>query len=322
MKHNISLIGAIIALTLSLAANFYFFTNESSGKGVCTYKSPEAAEQPLPLISPLKQTEISESPEVLHYTYLKPKLEEAIKNAREVQDVGIFLQDSRSGAWFGINEKTGFIPASLLKVPIMMAVLKKQEREEIKMTDEIELLPDDLNDAYGDLYKKGAGTKLTYWELIKKMILASDNTAKNALERQLSDEELNAIFVHVGIPNPYRGTDTARQMITPREYIRIFKSLYFSTFLTPALSQKALDLTTDTEEEGLISAGVPPEVQVAHKFGENAKGVSDCGIVYHSESPYFLCIMVKTEKVEGRTIIKDLSKIIYDSIEEHQASPD
>ena len=163
-------------------------------------------------------------------------MEEAIKNIKDIEDVGIFLQDSRSGAWFGINEKTGFVPASLLKVPIMMAVLKKVERGEIKMEDQIEIQPTDLDNGAGNLYKEGAGVKYSVWDLIKKMILSSDNTAKNALERQLTDEELNAIFTHVGIPNPYHGIDTAGQMVTPRDYVRIFKSLYFSTFLPPEFS--------------------------------------------------------------------------------------
>lgn len=322
MKKNIFLIGGIFALAFSLAANLYFLIRQSTGKKIREYKPPVAASQPLTLISPLKQTEVSESPEILHYVYLRPKLEEAIGKVEGVEDVGIFLQDSRSGAWLGMNEKTGFVPASLLKVPVMMAILKKFERGEIKMTDEVELLPGDLESTFGDLYKSGAGTKLTIWDLIKKMILDSDNTAKNALRRKLTDEELNAIFAHVGIPNPYHNSNTDDQIITPRDYTRIFKSLYFSTFLPPELSQKALDLTTDTEEESLISAGVPPQIQVAHKFGERADGVSDCGIVYHPGSPYFLCIMVKTKRIEGKTLIGNLSKIIYDSIEEHQASPD
>jgi len=138
VKKNIFLIGGIFALAFSLAANLYFLIRQSSGKKIREYKPPVAVEQPLILISPLKQAEISESPEVLHYVYLKPKLDEAISKVEGIEDIGIFLQDSRSGAWLGMNEKTGFVPASLLKVPVMMAILKKFERGEMTSSPPVE----------------------------------------------------------------------------------------------------------------------------------------------------------------------------------------
>lgn len=316
MKNNKPLTYLFLILLFSLGINLYFGVFLPKGRENI---SPVNNSEKNYLVSPLKQGETTESEEALHYAFLKPKLEEAIPKTSGIEEVGLFLQNSKTGAWLGINEKSGFVPSSLLKVPIMMAVLKKFERQEIKMTDEIELLPGDLDESSGDLYKMGAGAKLTYWELIKKMILFSDNTAKNSLRRQLTGEELNAIFSHVGIPNPYKGSpDNA--LVTPRDYIRLFKSLFFATFLTPELSQKALDLTTEVDGIDSISAGVPKDIQTAHKFSERPDGFSDCGIVYRKNDPYFLCIMIKTKNPENKALITKISKIIYDLIEEQSTS--
>jgi beta-lactamase class A len=152
-------------------------------------------------------------------------------------------------------------------------------------------------------------------ELLKYMIIDSDNTAKNTLLNQLSMSEIDTIFTHIGISNPYITSEVG--LISPRDYIRLFKSLYYSTYLSPATSELALDLTTDTEEESLISKGVPAEVQVAHKFGMFGETeIHDCGVVYHKENPYFLCIMSSLPIDEGNRLIPIISRDIYDFIEE------
>ncbi len=269
------------------------------------------------LVNPIEKFAVDstnqEADTILHYQGLRQKIEEDINSTTNLENVGVFVQDIRTGAWMGINEREGFIPASLLKIPIMMVIMKKVEREEIKLSDVIEISHTDIDPFSGNLYQKGAGTRLTVWDLLKEMIQSSDNTAKNALKRQLTDAELNSIFAHVGIPNPYISEDAA---VTPRGYTRLFKSLYFSTYLAPELSEKALDITTDTREEDLLSAGVPPEIQVAHKFGVILDSIHDCGIVYHPENPYFLCIMTKNlDNTKDRELITKISSDVFEFVD-------
>lgn len=300
----------ILILIVSLGLNFtlfYLFTTNVDQKKTKT--------EAFRLVNPLNNSvpidsNFQESRAILHYTNLRPNIEAEIHKYEAEDGVGIFLQDIKTGSWMGINEKKGFVPASLLKIPIAMATLKKVDRNEVKLSDSIELIASDLDEEAGNLYQRGEGAKLTIWEAIKIMILTSDNTAKNALKRQLSDIEIDAVFTHVGIPNPYQLQNG--QVVSPRGYSRVFKALYFSTFISPDLSEKLLDLATDTQMEKLISAGIPAEIQVSHKYGERPDGISDCGIVYHPINPYFLCIMVKEMEIpEAQILIRDISNLIY-----------
>jgi len=271
------------------------------------------------LINPIENIPIDSNNQgsgiILHYEGLRNTIIQDVKEYNMTGNVSIFIQDAKTGGWLGINEERGFEPASLLKIPIMMAVLKKVDRGEIKLDDNITLTNEDIDPFYGTLYKQGAGTKISVEELMKKMILTSDNTAKNALKRQLTPEELNAVFVHVGIPNPYDESGDA--VVSSRYYTRLFKSLYFSTFLSPALSEKALDLATDTEENNLILKGVPPEVQVSHKFGVYYNELHDCGIVYHPKNPYFICIMTGDIKniTKNEELIVKVSEDTYNFVD-------
>lgn len=99
-------------------------------------------------------SDVQESSAILHYTDLKPQIEAEVKNFNADQNIAIFLQDIRTGAWLGINEKEGFTPASLSKVPIAMVILKKVDRDEIKLTDTIEIAESDLDKKAGTLYQK------------------------------------------------------------------------------------------------------------------------------------------------------------------------
>lgn len=246
---------------------------------------------------------------VLHFSDLKTQIESELEKFGAQKNTGLFLQDGQIGTWLGINEKSGFNPASLLKIPVMMAILKKVHLDEISLKDKLEITEEDLDKNAGTLYQKGPGYKMTVWDFIEEMILTSDNTAKNVLKRQLSDAELNSVFAHVGIPNPYTSADV---LVSPRGYTRLFKSLYFSTYLPSKLSEKALGVSTDTKMENLLSAGVPYEIQVAHKYGERPNNISDCGIIYHPKNPYFLCIMIRDMEIaKAKELMVNLSKIVY-----------
>ncbi len=252
---------------------------------------------------------------LLHYKGLKDIINGEIEEYNATGKIALFLQDVKTGASLGINEKEGFSPASLLKIPIMMVILKKVERGEIGLKDPITIIPEDIDSQWGNLYEKGAGAKITIQQLLEEMITYSDNTAKNALKRQLSLTEIDTVFIHVGIPDPYLATNG--NAVSPRGYTRLLKSLYYSTFLSPALSEKALEFMTDTQQENLISRGVPPEVQVAHKFGiSGLKSLHDCGIVYHQKNPYFLCIMTRDIQLEQSSeLIRKISKEVYEFVD-------
>ncbi len=253
---------------------------------------------------------------ILHYEGLKTKIENEILTHHATNDVGFFIQDLKTGSWSGRNERMGFAPASLLKIPIMIAILKKVDRGELSLDSKLVIRSEDIDNTYPTTYEKKDGTEVTVKELLKSMITNSDNTAKNALIRQLFSYEVDDVFKHVGIPNPYL-PENMDKTTSPRDYSRFFKSLYYSTYLSPELSKFALSLTTNTQTENLIPEGVPTNVEVAHKFGiYNENELHDCGIIYHEKNPYILCVMTRNlGSVESADIIRKISKEAYEFVD-------
>jgi hypothetical protein len=81
-------------------------------------------------------------------------------------------------------------------------------------------------------------------------------------------------------------------------------------------------LLTSTDFNEALVAGVPQEVQVAHKFGEAGTGdverqLHDCGIVYFPSHPYLACIMTRGKDTGTlKQSIADISRFMYQKIDE------
>lgn len=145
----------LIFLTLSLILNIFLIfktSNGITGNSISDFKYTFPKNE-MPLDSN------NEGLGILHYQGLREDLEKKILEYGPTENVGVFLQDVKTGAWLGINERDYFIPASLFKVSVMIAILKKVDLGELKLTDKIEILPEDLNSESGELYKKGPGRK-------------------------------------------------------------------------------------------------------------------------------------------------------------------
>jgi poly(A) polymerase Pap1 len=85
------------------------------------------------------------------------------------------------------------------------------------------------------------------------------------------------------------------------------------------MSNKALEVLSQTEFDECIHGSVPEGTKVAHKFGERKNGkeqqLHDCGIVYYPQNPYLLCVMTKGKNIsELLPIIKHVSKEVYDEV--------
>lgn len=178
---------------------------------------------------------IDQSSYILHYQDLREVLESEIKKINAEENVAYFIQDLKTGSWIGKDEKEGFTPASLLKVPIMLAILKKVEREELTLDNKLVIREEDIDLTYPTPYEKKAGVEVTVEELLKCMVTNSDNTAKNTLIRQLFAYEVNDVFKHLGISNPYL-PGAEQNKVSPRGYSRLFKAMYYSTYVNPDLS--------------------------------------------------------------------------------------
>ena len=282
-----------------------------------------------PLIKPVLYTE---TPQILSYPKYTP-LNAALtayaasaKAAGKATEVSVYYRDLDSSNWVGINYTDQFNPASMLKVVTLMALLHASEENPLLLDAKITIpasvaIPAGEQDFFPPTDPVQSGNTYTVPDLMSKLITQSDNGANAILIQYIGDNAMSTIFDTLNVPIP-----SAIGGVTAQQYSHLFRVLYNGSYLSPANSERALELLTKTAfTQGLV-AGVPSGTVVAHKFGERTGSGSasdpatvhelhDCGIVYYPDHPYFLCVMTRGSDFTTLTsIIKDISQITWKQV--------
>jgi len=244
-------------------------------------------------------------------------------NKKDATHISIYFRDLNNGPWFGINEASDFSPASLLKVPVMMAYFKKAETDSAFLSKEISftpgsVLPQTIIPHETDLVP---GKSYTVIQYIERMIINSDNQALTILEEHIPNELIDKITIDLGIETA--DASTSENYMSVKSYASLFRMLFNGSYLNKEYSEKALSILSKvTYDKGLV-AGVPPHISVAHKFGERellggVKQLHDCGIVYYPNRPYLLCVMTRGSTFEMlNVIIKSISQTIFETTKQY-----
>ncbi len=267
------------------------------------------------------------------YEAFKDELVLLLEDLRKTQgvEVALYFRDLQSGPWFGIGEETEFYPASLSKLPTMLTLLKIAERTPDVLQKKIgleEAPPVVASVNPSDSAKTLiVGEVYTVDEVLRRSIVYSDNYSDFLLKVFIADvtgsqDFLLKAFKELGMLHVDEKTFT----LSVKEYSSIFRILYNRQFLDRELSQKALNLLAQSDFLAGLKADLPPDVRVAHKFGyfvgDKAKKellqMHDCGIIYHPQAPYTLCIMTRGSDLSVMTgTIADISKLVYDEVTSH-----
>ena len=276
-------------------------------------------------ISPLLECEVGNTQNRLNgLAPVREKIEEFVAKEEKgglLIDAAVYFRDLNNGPWFAVNQGDDFSPASLLKLPVLMAYFKKAETDPSLLTKKVEYKGDVelLSQIVKPEETIEVGKKYSIEELLERMIVYSDNAALTVLEENIEPERIDKITLDLGIETAT--TTTPMDYMSVRGYAGLFRILYNASYLEKDLSEKALSILSRTQFSNGIVAGVPKAITVSHKFGERqlpdgVMQLHDCGIVYHPRNPYLLCIMTRGTDINvlAKTIAQ-ISSITYTGIE-------
>ncbi|HYV33420.1 MAG TPA: serine hydrolase, partial [Candidatus Limnocylindria bacterium] len=249
------------------------------------------------------------------------------KNEGKLTQASVYIRDLTDNHWAGINEQAQYEPASLLKVVIMMTYLKQAEDNPGLLSQKLlytQQLQNDSTSPYDAASNLEVGKSYKVDDLIKNMIVNSDNGAKNTLIDAIDVNALNEFYSLLNIKNP--GDSTADYTISTQTYSLLFRILFNATYLNYANSEKALELLSQATFKDGLAAGLPEGVSVAHKFGEYVPesngeiteiGLHDCGIIYYPDHPYLLCVMTLGKNLDDlSSLIQNISRLAYQQIQD------
>ncbi len=284
---------------------------------------PHTPQNPFPLLDP-GAGEIRQNDLLVRFQPLREKLLSEYKDNPDFT-IGLYFEYLPTGSNISVNTDVAMWPASLIKIPVAMAAMKKVEQGDWQMSNELVILDEDKDASFGQLYKQPTGTTMTIEALLHATLVDSDNTAHFVLLRNIDAAELEGVFFHLGLDDfltSFKNSPNAQtedNRMTAKNYSVFFRSLYNATYLSPENSEKFLSILTDSGHE-YVRNGLPEGTTFAHKTGIRAdSGVwADSGIVYAAKRPYLLTVMLEKRdpksavtEADAAALFKTISSEIY-----------
>ncbi len=246
-------------------------------------------------------------------------------------DVGIYVKDLHTGKTVSINADSIFPTASMVKVPILIGIMDKLNKGELKYHQEL-TYKDSLFYAGSDLLASlKHNEKVELSKVIMLMLTTSDNTASLWLQSLAgTGTRINQILDSIGytatrVNSRTPGREAGRDKFgwgqtSPKEMATMFEALANRTLLDTASSEKMLRLLGRNywDEEALSQ--IPPDVFVASKNGAVNASRSEAMYVSGKNACYVFCICTKNNKDtswdsnnEGWELARKVSKLLWET---------
>jgi beta-lactamase class A len=251
-------------------------------------------------------------------------------------DVGIYVKDLHTGKTVSINADSIFPTASMVKVPILIGIMDKLNKGELKYHQEL-TYKDSLFYAGSDLLASlKHNEKVELSKVIMLMLTTSDNTASLWLQSLAgTGTRINQILDSIGytatrVNSRTPGREAGRDKFgwgqtSPKEMATMFEALANRTLLDTASSEKMLRLLGRNywDEEALSQ--IPPDVFVASKNGAVNASRSEAMYVSGKNARYVFCICTKNNKDtswesnnEGWELARKVSKLLWDKLQDYK----
>jgi beta-lactamase class A len=225
-----------------------------------------------------------------------------------------------SSAAFAYRENERVPSASVIKLPIMLEVMERAKAGTLDL-DEIHILTDsEKTGGDGVLKTYSHRSRISYRDLLRLMMVYSDNTATNIFINELGRDNINQRIRALGLTQSQLNrvmmdTLAAKQgrenYVTASEMNRLLEKIYRHQVATPELCEQMIVILKQNEDTQTIPRLLPKTVAAAHKTGTLTYVRGDAGIVY-AKKPFLLSVFVQgVPTPEAEQIIAEIALISY-----------
>ncbi len=215
--------------------------------------------------------------------------------------VAIVLKDLRTRRAWSHNPDELFPAASLIKVPVMIAVFYQIGAGELALHERVTLRRSTRVGGSGSLKWRPDGTRLTVEELLIHMINESDNTATAMLLNALGIGYVQQQFSRMGLlytgiyPEgmSIKGGRVAHEnYTTAREMTMLLEKIYRGEAVDRYASSLMLDILKRRKAvPSRLAKGLPAGWEIAHKTGLLRMACHDSAIFFTPRGDYAMTVL-------------------------------
>ncbi len=262
---------------------------------------------------------------------LQKKLQEAINGFNG--DIGIYVKNLRTGKTVSINADTIFPTASIVKVPILIGVMDKIQKGEMKYEQEIVYKDSLLYEGEDILGSFKDNEKIAIKKVVMLMMTTSDNTASLWLQSLAGKgSRINEILDSLGMKStrvnsrtPGRENNRTQYgwgQTTPFEMAKLFEMIYNYQIISPVFSEKMMRILGRNFWDAEALSQIPPNIEVFCKNGAVNASRSEVLLANAVHNPYIYSIFTKNNKDiswgdsnEAWVLTRKISKMLWNYFE-------
>ncbi len=262
---------------------------------------------------------------------LQAKLKEAITGFNG--DIGIYVKNLRTGKTVSINADTIFPTASIVKVPILVGIMDKIQKGELKYDSAIVYKDSLLYEGEDILGSFKNNEKILLKKVMMLMLTTSDNTASLWLQSLAGKgTRINEILDSLGFKStrvnsrtPGRENNRTQYgwgQTTPAEMGKLFEMIYHNKIISAEACDRMMRTLSRNFWDAEALSQVPPYIEVFSKNGAVNASRSEVLLVNAPNNPYIFCIFTKNNKDisweqenEAWTMTRKISKMLWEYFE-------
>ena len=217
--------------------------------------------------------------------------------------------------------------ASTLKIFIMLTAYSKAKANELDLNSIHRLYEDEKVGGTGVIRDMPGGSELSLRELVRLMIVESDNTAANIMIDELGGfDSINEMINKMGC---YSTTLNRKMMDTTalesgidnytssKDLGVIMKKLYMNTLISEEYDNEMLSILSSNTDHSKLPYSVPAEADIFNKTGTySTYGVeNDVAIIANENGAFVVAVMTQDgQGVEQITAMNSLGLNLYELI--------
>ena len=233
--------------------------------------------------------------------------------------IGLYYKDLTSGKTFSYNADDAFSAASVIKLPMMAVIAKRVAAGNASWAEKLIARNEYRVPPCGALWFFRDEPAVRVDTLCELMITISDNMATNMLMRRFTIDGLNADFRAMGLNTTHLERllfDSEASMqgksnyFAPREMGDLLEDLYLRSKKGDADAVFCMETLLQQQINHKIP-GYLPDVEIAHKTGEDDGITHDVGIVL-GDHPFILCFASNdTDVPAAERLLRQLALELY-----------
>jgi beta-lactamase class A len=254
-------------------------------------------------------------------------------------DVGIYVKNLNTGRTAAINADTVFPTASMIKVPILIGIMAKIQRNELSYHQELVYRDSLLYEGVDLLGSFKDSEKLELSKVVLLMMAMSDNTASLWLQGLAgTGTRINAIldsmgFLKTRVNSRTPGREEARNQFgwgqtTPREMSTLLERIDKGELVSKGASDRMLRSLNKNYWDAESLSRIPPKATVFSKNGAVDASRSEVVLVHGKRSHYVFCICTKNirdqswkEDNEAWRLMRAISALLWNRFEKDNWQP-